>query len=72
MTELIYLKSFAILKGTKMCTGRRFSEIQLYLAVIKLILNYELIAKTNEDIKLSHSFILVPENSIDIVLKPRD
>lgn len=53
-----------------MCTGRRFSEIQLYLAIIKLILNYELIGITKK-IELIHSFILMPKSKIEIAFKKR-
>lgn len=53
-----------------MCTGRRFSEIQLYLAVIKLLSNYELISIT-KDVQLSHSFILMPETPIAIAFRRR-
>lgn len=53
-----------------MCTGRRFSEIQLYLAVIKLVQNYELIAVT-KNVELTHSFILMPKNPIKIIFKER-
>nr|WPM94883.1 cytochrome p450 314A1a [Polyphagotarsonemus latus] len=57
--------------GTKMCTGRRFSEIQIYLTIIKIISNYELKSITKE-IDLLHSFILIPEKRISIAFKKRN
>lgn len=53
-----------------MCTGRRFSEIQLYLAVIKLLSNYQLISIT-EHVEMSHSFILMAETPIAMKFRRR-
>nr|QFU80945.1 cyp314a1 [Eotetranychus kankitus] len=56
--------------GNRMCAGRRISEIELYMATAKLILQYKLFSETPK-VLLKQDFIIVPENRIKIRLESR-
>jgi cytochrome P450 len=53
--------------GTRMCTGRRFAELEIYLTAIKLIKNFRLEPVTTK-VKLTHAFIVVPDHPTSIKL----
>lgn len=56
--------------GNRMCAGRRISEVELYLAMIRTIANFRL-ESTTKDLKLRQDFILVPAEEVKIRLIPR-
>ena len=56
--------------GNRMCVGRRFSEIQLYLALAKIALNYKLEPITTS-LDLRHAFVVVPSHKVAIRFIPR-
>lgn len=53
-----------------MCTGMRFSEMQLHLAIIKTILQFQILPCTR-DVDIKQRFILVPSHAISIRLLTR-
>lgn len=53
-----------------MCAGRRFSEMQLHVAIIQLILRFQLKPITKQ-LKMEQRFILVPAHPIAIQFSPR-
>lgn len=61
--------TFALLPfgfGARMCAGRRFSELELYIATAKMILNYELHTISEQKLERTHAFIIVPEMPIKV------
>jgi cytochrome P450 family 49 subfamily A len=56
--------------GNRMCVGRRFSELELYLAVSKVILNFKLEPVT-QHLDRTHAFIVVPSHDVSIRFTPR-
>lgn len=51
--------------GNRMCIGRRFSEIQLYLALANVALKYKLKPITSY-LDLTHAFVVVPSHKVAI------
>ena len=56
--------------GNRMCAGKRFSEMELYLATAKLIHKYE-ISAVQPQLDLKFCFIIIPAHKISLKLKPR-
>lgn len=56
--------------GNRMCVGRRFAELELYMATAKVIYNFELELVT-EQIDFRHAFIIIPGHPIAIKFNPR-
>ena len=64
---------FAILPfgyGNRMCAGKRFSELQLYLVTAKLIRKYEIRAVQSR-LDLKFCFIIIPAHKISLKLRVR-
>lgn len=67
--------------GNRMCVGRRFSELQLYLSVAKVVLNFHLQpnltdleekeSSKNKMLERTHAFIVVPSHDVPVRLIPR-
>lgn len=51
--------------GNRMCVGRRFSELQLYLSVAKVIMNFHLKPVT-QTLNRTHAFIVVPSHDVSV------
>lgn len=64
---------FAILPfgyGNRMCAGRRFSELELYISTAKVIHTFQLEA-LNPSIDLTHAFIVIPGHPIELKITAR-
>ncbi|CAL1269136.1 unnamed protein product [Larinioides sclopetarius] len=64
---------FAILPfgyGRRVCIGKGFAEMEMYIALAKLVYNYQ-IEYVGKDLELKAAFINVPANPISIILKDR-
>lgn len=56
--------------GNRMCAGRRFSELELYIAAAKVVKNFQLEA-VDSHIDLTHAFIVIPARPIALKIKRR-
>lgn len=65
--------------GNRMCAGRRFSELELYLATAKVVLNYRLLPVNSSDnntvsngngddeiLERTHAFIVIPAKPMKV------
>ncbi|XP_054161042.1 ecdysone 20-monooxygenase-like [Oppia nitens] len=57
--------------GNRMCTGKRFAELQLYLTTARLIKRYQIQALQPE-LDLKFCFIIIPSHKVSLKLKKRD
>ena len=53
-----------------MCVGRRISEVELYMAMIRVVTGFRLESES-KDLKLRQDFILVPAEKVKVRLTPR-
>ncbi|XP_042555185.1 1,25-dihydroxyvitamin D(3) 24-hydroxylase, mitochondrial [Dipodomys spectabilis] len=57
--------------GKRMCIGRRLAELQLHLALCRIVRKYELVATDREPVEILHLGILVPGRELPIAFVPR-
>ena len=57
--------------GSRMCVGKRFSELELYLVTAKLIKRYQIKA-IQPRLDLNYCFIIIPAHNISLELKLRE
>ena len=58
--------------GNRMCVGKRFSETEIYLAITKLILAFQIeLVDKKQELELKHAFIVIPAHPISLHLTPR-
>ncbi|KAI1290278.1 Ecdysone 20-monooxygenase [Halotydeus destructor] len=56
--------------GNRMCVGRRFSELQMYISTAKAVLNYKLETSVKH-IDRTHAFIVIPAHPVLVKFKSR-
>lgn len=55
--------------GTRMCMGKRFSETEIYLTMVKFIEKYRIeLAVEHQELELKHAFIVIPAHPISLKL----
>lgn len=61
--------------GVRKCIGHNFAELEIYVALAKLIRSFKVRTMHNQDIKtldLSYKFIVVPEKPVSLSFTPRE
>ncbi|GIX87662.1 ecdysone 20-monooxygenase [Caerostris extrusa] len=56
--------------GQRMCIGKRFAEMELHVALAKLVYNFQL-EYVGQELEVKAAFIIVPSNPISVVLRDR-
>ena len=57
--------------GARMCIGRRFAMLELYIALIKIVKNFKL-EYTGEPIEVQTTFVSQPDKPLKLKFKPRE
>lgn len=53
--------------GTRMCIGRRVSEMEQYLLLTRIVQNYQLFDATGESVdKTIHGIVIIPDRPIRV------
>ena len=57
--------------GPRMCVGRRFATLEMYLATVKLLQNFKLEYNHEEEVETLTTFVSKPDKPVKIAFKDR-